>query len=157
LAVSPSVVPVVVDCSVIAKWELPSEEYTPEAMELFRDWGAGTVAVHSPDLLLSEIGSVFLRSVRRGRITEAEARVSIRNLLNLNYVLHDSRLLVPHAFEIAYQLNQRIYDCFYVAMAEREGMNFWTSDERFYNALNAHFSCVRLIAHYTAQRRPPSP
>lgn len=55
---------------------------------------------------------MFLRSVRRDRITEDEARVSIRNLLNLNYVLHDSRLLVPRAFEIAYQHNQRIYDCF---------------------------------------------
>jgi predicted nucleic acid-binding protein len=142
---------------VLVKWELSTEEYTSKAMELFRDWQAGAMAMHAPDLLLSEIGSTFLRAVRRGRLTPAQARASIDGLLMFPYILHDSRPLVPRAFEIAHQLNQRIYDCFYVALAEREGMNFWTSDERFYNALQAHFSCVRFIAHYTPQRVLPSP
>ena len=157
MAVSGSVVSIVVDCSVLGKWELPVEDHTPEAMEIFRDWQAGAVVVHSPDLLLTEIGSVFLRSVRRGRITEPEARVSIRNLLRLNYVLHDSGPLVLDAFEIAHQYNQRIYDCFYVALAERERMSFWTSDLRMYNALSAHFPSVCHIANYVAHRPPPSP
>jgi predicted nucleic acid-binding protein len=155
LAVPGGVVDLVVDCSVIGKWELPVEDHTPEAMELFRDWQARAVRVHSPDLLPSEIGSVFLRAVRRNRITVDEARASIRNLLSFNYTLHDSRPLVPRTFEIARQHNQRIYDCFYVALAEREGIEFWTSDQRLYNALRIHFPFVRFIADYTALRPIP--
>jgi predicted nucleic acid-binding protein len=146
------VIPLVVDCSVVSKWELPAEDYTPQAMELFRDWQAGAVRVSSPDLLPSEIGSTFLRSVRRGRITAVEAETSIRNLLSFNYVLHDSIPLVPSAFEIARQHNQRIYDCFYVALAEAEGIDFWTSDQRIYNALHAHFPCIRSISDYVPLR-----
>ena len=66
--------------------------------------------------------------------------------------MHDSRPLVDRAFEIAHQHDQRIYDCFYVALAEREGVTFWTSDQRIYHALSAHFPFVRLIADYLPQR-----
>jgi predicted nucleic acid-binding protein len=156
LAVSQAVAALVVDCSVVVKWELPAEEYTSEAMELFQDWQAGAVVVHSPDLLPSEIGSVFLRALRRDRVTDEEARASIQNLLSLDYILHDSRPLVPSAFEIAHRHNQRIYDCFYVALAERDGISFWTSDERLYNALHLDYPFVQFIAHYTPHRPLPA-
>ncbi len=142
----------VIDCSVIAKWELPAEDYTPQAMELLQDWEAGAVTLRCPDLLPSEIGSTFLRAVRRNRITEQEATASIQNLLNVDYELQSSSPLVHRAFEIALQLNQRIYDCFYVALAEREGVDFWTGDERLHNALNLHFPFIRLIANYVPLR-----
>jgi predicted nucleic acid-binding protein len=146
------VTPLVVDCSVLVKWELPDEEHRPAAMELFRDWQAGVVSLHAPDLLPSEIGSVFLRALRRGRITEAEARASIHGLLSFAYILHESGPLVHRAFEIAHRYDQRIYDCFYIALAEREGVNFWTSDLRIANALGGHLPFIRLIASYTPLR-----
>ena len=119
------------------------------------DWLAGAVTFRCPDLLPSEIGSTFLRAVRRDRITEAEATVSIRNLLAVDCDLQPSSPVVPRTFEIARQHNQRIYDCFYVALAEREGIDFWTSDQRLYNALHAHFPFVRFIADYTPLRTIP--
>jgi predicted nucleic acid-binding protein len=152
LAETRTIVSLVVDCNVVAKWELPAEDYTAEAMELFQDWQANAVSLYAPDLLPSEIGSVFLRAVRRNRITVAEAEVSIQNLLNLDFNLQPSRPLVPRAFEIALQHNQRIYDCFYVAVAEREGVDLWTSDERLFNALNTHFPFVRFIRDYMPLR-----
>ena len=147
----------VVDCSVLAKWELPGEDYTQEALEVYRDWEAEAITILSPDLLPSEIGSVFLRAVRRGRVAAAQAQVGMQRLLDLPYILQPSTPLVPRAFEIAHRHNQRIYDCFYVALAEREGVSFWTSDERLFNALNTHFPCVRFIAHYIPQRQSPAP
>jgi predicted nucleic acid-binding protein len=143
---------VVVDCSVIAKWELPAEDHTPEAMELLQDWEASAVSLRCPDLLPSEIGSTFLRAVRRNRITEDEATASIENLLNVDYDLQSSAPLVHRAFEIALQLNQRIYDCFYIALAEREAIEFWTGDRRLFNAMNAHFPFIRFIAAYVPLR-----
>jgi predicted nucleic acid-binding protein len=137
---------------VLVKWELPAEEYTAQAMEMLADWQSGTIAFRCPDLLPSEIGSTILRAVRRNRITEEEARVSIQNLLNVDYGLQPSVPLVHRAFEIARQHNQRIYDCFYVALAEREDIEFWTSDQRLFNALGAHFPFVRLLADYVPRR-----
>lgn len=54
----------VVDCSVIAAWELPNEPYAAESAELGQDWHAGAVEAHIPDLLPSEVGSAFLRALR---------------------------------------------------------------------------------------------
>jgi predicted nucleic acid-binding protein len=142
----------VIDCSVLAKWELADEDHRAEAMEMFRDWQAGAISLHAPDLLPSEVGSVLLRALRRDRVTQAEAMASVRGLLSFPYVLHDSRPLVERAFEIANQHSQRIYDCFYVALAERESMDFWTSDRRIYNALHHHFPFVRFLAEYVPLR-----
>jgi predicted nucleic acid-binding protein len=137
---------------VIAKWELPAEDYTPQAMEVLTDWQVGAVLFRCPDLVPSELGSTFLRAVRRDRITIENAAVSIQNLLRVDYDLQPSAPLVARAFEIARQHNQRIYDCFYVALAEREAIEFWTGDERLFNALHAHFPCVRFIADYVPLR-----
>jgi predicted nucleic acid-binding protein len=142
----------VLDCSILVKGELPGEVYAAEAMELARDWDAGAITVHVTDLIPSEIGSVFLKALRRGRITAGRARVSIERLLDMPYTPHASPPLVLRAFEIADQYNQRIYDCFYVALAEREGVDFWTGDERLCNALGAQFPCVRFIADYKPLR-----
>jgi predicted nucleic acid-binding protein len=152
MAVAPALEALIVDCSVLVKWELPGEVYATEAMALFSDWQAGAVSVHAPDLLPSEIGGAFLRAVRRGRVTEAQARVSIEGLLRFPYVLYPSVPLVDRAFEIAHRHGQRIYDCFYVALAEREGLSFWTGDERLYNALRAHHPCVCFIAGYAPRQ-----
>lgn len=152
MAIAPVIEALAIDCSVLVKWELPREDYTNEAMELFYDWQAGAVALHSADLLPSEIGSVFLRALRRGRLTEAQAQSSLQSLLWLPYFLHPSTPLAVRAFEIAHQHNQRIYDCFYVSLAEREDVDLWTGDERLYNALNKSFPFVRFIANYVRKR-----
>jgi predicted nucleic acid-binding protein len=151
MAVTPVVEDLVVDCSVLVKWELTSEDHSGKAMALFQDWQAGRVALHAPDLLPSEIGSAFLRAVRRGRLTVAQALQSVQGLLKFPFVLHASSPLVLRAFDIAHGQNQRIYDCFYVALAEREGTEFWTGDERLYNALRLQYPFVRFIANYTSQ------
>jgi predicted nucleic acid-binding protein len=151
--VSPrTVVPVVIDCSILIKWELQDEDYTDEALELLQDWRAGVVEFHAPDLLPSEIGSAFLRALRRGRVTAGQARASIQGLLAVAYSLWSSELLLERAFEIAEQHNQRIYDCFYVALAEQAGIEFWTGDERLANALGVHFPFIRRIADHLPRR-----
>jgi predicted nucleic acid-binding protein len=94
----------------------------------------------------------MLGAWRRGRISEGEARQNIRNLLSLAYILHPTPPLVEHAFDIAQQYAQRIYDCFYVALAEREGLPFWTSDERLFNARSGQLPFVRFIADYVPLR-----
>lgn len=143
---------IIVDCCVIFKWKLSSEEHASNALEMYFDWQNGAVEVHGTDLLPSEIGSAFLRALRRGRLTESEALAGTQELLALPFILHATTPLVTRAFAIANQHNQRIYDCFYAALAEREGMEFWTGDERFYNAVASHYAFVRWLANYQRKR-----
>jgi predicted nucleic acid-binding protein len=102
--------------------------------------------------LLSEIGGTVLRTLRRGRFTVAQAQASLGTLLAMSFDLRSSGPLVGRAFEIAHQHNQRIYDCFYVALAEREGVDLWTSDARLCNALGARCPFIRFIADYQPLR-----
>ena len=138
----------VVDCSVVVKWHIPTEDHAAVAAALFGDWEDHVVDVWVPNHLPSEVISAFLRASRRGRLTTDEAREAVRDLLALPFVLCDVTALADRAFTIAHQRQQRAYDCLYVALAEREGSELWTGDERLYNALHAQRPWVRWIADY---------
>ena len=142
----------VVDCSVIVKWKIPTEDHADAAEELFLDWQHRAVDVYAPNHMQSEVLSAFLRAHRRGRLTEAEAREAIRDLLALPFVLFDVAPITERAFTIAQQHDQRAYDCLYVALAEREGVELWTGDRRLYNALHFHYAWVQWIADYRRHR-----
>lgn len=71
----------VVDCSVVVKWKIPSDNHAAAAEELLLDWEHDAVEVWAPFHLQEEVVSTFLRAHRRGRITEEEAREAIRDLL----------------------------------------------------------------------------
>jgi predicted nucleic acid-binding protein len=137
----------VVDCSVVVKWYIPTEDHAAAAA-LFGDWEHQVVDAWGPNHFPSEGISAFLRASRRGRLTTDEAREAIRDLLALPFVLCDVTALADRAFTIAHQHQQRAYDCLYVALAEREGSELWTGDERLYNALHAQHPFVRWIADY---------
>jgi len=139
---------VVVDCSVVVKWKIPMEDYAAAAEALLGDWEQQAVDVLVPNHFPSEVVSAFLRAARRGRLTTDEAREAIRDLLALPFVLCDVTALADRAFTIAHQHQQRAYDCLYVALAERDGSELWTGDERLYNALHTQHPFVRWIADY---------
>src|SRR5438046_1396511 len=133
----------VVDCSVVVKWKIPTEDHAAAAEELLVDWEYQVVEVSVPNHFQSEVISAFLRAYRRDRITADEAREAIRDLLALPFVLCDVAAVADRAFVIAQQHQQRVYDCLYVALAERDGSELWTGDERLYNALHSQYGCVR--------------
>jgi predicted nucleic acid-binding protein len=141
----------VVDCSVVVKWKIPTEDHAAAAEALFVDWEHQVVDVSVPNHFPSEVISAFLRAFRRGRMTEDEAREAIRDLLALPFVLCDVTAIADRAFAMAHQHQQRAYDCLYVALAERDGVELWMGDERLYNALHAQHPFVRWIADYQPQ------
>ena len=64
-----------VDCSVVVKWKITTEDGAAEADALLLDWQQQAVELYAPNLLQSEVMSAFLRAHRRGRVDEREARV----------------------------------------------------------------------------------
>ncbi len=120
----------VVDCSVVVKWKISSEDYAAAADELLLDWESHAVDVWAPTHLQAEVVSAFLRAHRRGRITEEEAREAIRDLLALPFVLRELAAVADYAVRMAQRYDQRAYDCLYVALADEAGVPFWTGDQR---------------------------
>jgi predicted nucleic acid-binding protein len=142
----------IIDCRVVVKWKITAEDHADAAEELLLDWQQQAVELYAPTLLQAEMMSAFLRAHKRGRVSPEEAKEAIRDLLALPFQLLEIASFATRAFEIAQQHNQRSYDCLYVALAEREGIELWTGDRRLYTALHMHCGFVRWIADYRRKR-----
>ena len=53
--------------------------------------------------------------------------------------LHRSLTLLPRAYEISSQMRVGIYDCLYVAIAEREKCELITADDKLLKKLQPQF------------------
>jgi predicted nucleic acid-binding protein len=147
---------ILADSSSVAKWKLTMEDHAAEAAELLDDWEHGAVQICVPDQVFPELVSALLGSTRKHppRLTQAEAKAALEDLLPSPFKVFRTRgrKLLLRAFDIAARFNLRVYDCIYVALAERKRIEFWTADERLYNALHAQFPLVRWPAHYQRRR-----
>jgi predicted nucleic acid-binding protein len=52
--------------------------------------------------------------------------------------LHPYLSLLPRAYELSSQARIGVYDCLYVALAEREGCPLLTADDRLARSLPSH-------------------
>ena len=115
----------IVDASVAAKW-LFEEEQTANARTLFES-GQPLVA---PDLIFAEVGNVAWKRALRGEITAEHARAAVRALPQLLSMTTESGHLLYAALELALKLEHPVYDCMYVALAERHDAGLVTADTR---------------------------
>ena len=104
----------VVDASVAVKWVL-SEPGSPRALAL-RDEG-GLIA---PSLIAVEVGNALWKAVRRDGFARQDALDAIRAILLAFDALIPIEDLRLRALELSLELDHPIYDCFYLALAERE-------------------------------------
>jgi predicted nucleic acid-binding protein len=114
---------IVVDASVAAQWVL-EEASTPRANALRLE--SGLIA---PSLIAAEIGSALWKAVRRGVIASADALAAIEVALLPFEALIAIEELRIRALALAVELQHPIYDCFYIALAEREQAPLITADE----------------------------
>jgi predicted nucleic acid-binding protein len=119
-----------VDASVVVKWYI-DEVDSPIAHRLLED-GEDLMA---PGLLAVEVCSVAWRHARGGDITRAQGLEIAEDLGKGLIKLHATAPLAPRATAMALDLDHAIYDCFYLALADREGATLVTADHRFLDKL----------------------
>ncbi len=104
----------VVDASVAALWVL-EQERSAQALAVRNE-----PPLIAPSLIAAEIGSALWKAVRRGDVTRANALAAIETALLPFDALIPIEELRARALEFAIELDHPIYDCFYLALAERE-------------------------------------
>jgi predicted nucleic acid-binding protein len=75
------------------------------------------------------------KAVRRGETTHDNVLVALEAALLTFHELIPDAELYGRALEIAIELNHPIYDCFYLALAERERCAMVTADKRLLAAV----------------------
>ncbi|MBI5166176.1 MAG: type II toxin-antitoxin system VapC family toxin [candidate division NC10 bacterium] len=134
----------VVDSSIAVKWFV-EEEHTEEALRIFDDLLSGAKILWAPDLLISEFTNVMWKRVLAGDIDEAFAVQSVRDLLQIDLKIVESRELVSSALELAVQFRRTVYDSLYLALSLRLECPIITADRRLYKAVHPEFPGIRWV------------
>jgi len=135
----------ILDSSVGFKWVV-IEQDTQKARALRDDYRNAIHELHSPDVFSIEIGHALTRAERQGRIAAPQAGLLLADILNTAPLLHPSLPLLLRACEISSQMRVGIYDCLYVALAEREGCELVTADDKVLRVLQPQFSFITSLA-----------
>src|SRR5690349_5528756 len=112
------------------------ENLTPKARGIIKFWTTTNVTLAAPTLFQYEIIAVLRKHIYQGHITLQESLKGRDILLAqpIQFMFDDD--LLRRAYDLATRFNRpTAYDSQYLAIAERLGCDFWTVDERLYNAV----------------------
>jgi predicted nucleic acid-binding protein len=134
---------VIVDANIVVKWFV-AEDDSRAALDLR---ARGNLV--APDIMLVEYRNALLNKVRRRVISRAEARHAEREIDDVGVTIISSQPLLGHAFQLALDLGEPIYDCIYLAAASATDRVFITADEKFaakVSASNADHNRITLLS-----------
>jgi predicted nucleic acid-binding protein len=131
----------VLDSSVSLKWVLPEPD-SAKALRLRDRFHNGDLDLLAPDIFPLENLHTLTKAERQGRIPAGDGWALWMT------VMADCPLLQPHpplfqrAYDIASAARIGIHDCLYIALAEREGCEMVTADDRLLKNLQATFPFI---------------
>ncbi len=125
---------------------LVSEEHSLAAMALWEKWVEDDSQIIAPLLLRYEVTSALYRKALRGQISREDAFLALRHFLAIDIEWIDTPSLPERATELAEKFHRpNTYDCHYLALSEHLDCEFWTGDERLFNAVKSEFGFVRWV------------
>ena len=138
-----------VDASLLIRTLIPGP-FSDRALLLVQRWQGEKVRLFAPALLAFEVTSTLRRLVYLGEITAVEGEEALTRFLQMDISLSSRRDIFPLAWRLAQELNRpRAYDTAYLALAKLLDCNFWTADERLYNAACSKLSSVKWLGSAT--------
>jgi predicted nucleic acid-binding protein len=136
---------VVVDASLAAAWVLP-EAQSEAALGCAERWLAAGTTLHAPGLFVAELTNALHQRIRRGELSEDTARAALETIAAFDVELREEPGAPARALTLASSHSvPSTYDCYYLALAESHDCEFWTADERFFNAVRAREERVRWV------------
>jgi predicted nucleic acid-binding protein len=141
--------PVVCADSGVALKLVFAEADSPLAEVLWRAWDAEQTTVIAPSLWAYEVTSVVRKRVYRGLSPADLEEETFEALHRLPVQLSRPAGLHRRARELAQHFGRpATYDSHYLALAEMAGCEFWTADERLFNAVRDQLGWVRWLGSY---------
>jgi predicted nucleic acid-binding protein len=126
-----------IDTSVMVKYLCPDEQ-TPEAIALIVNALTQRTRLVAPCFAWAEVGSVLRKKVRAKLLTSTEATQIYTAYLSLSIDYVDTEILRLNAWQLAEQHGMlTLYDALFLACAEAESANFWTSDDAMLKQLSS--------------------
>jgi predicted nucleic acid-binding protein len=131
----------VLDASIAAKWFLSGHQETcgNEAVAVFEAFARGEIRLLVPDLFWPEIGNVFWKAAKGGRMTTESAAEAVATLVAASLPTAPCFPVIQDAFQIAAAFGTTVYDAVYVALAVARNLSFLTADERLVKILGQYF------------------
>jgi predicted nucleic acid-binding protein len=131
----------VLDSNIALKWVL-TEADSHKARRLRRDFQSQIHEPLAPDVFPIEVAHALAKAERRGVIPQGDANRLLTNVLSTPPQLHPYLPLLKRALDIASPARIGVYDCLYVALAEREGCELLTADDRLVRSLRPTFAFI---------------
>lgn len=142
-----------VDANAAVKLYL-NEPLADEAANLFALLAGTPPAVfHVPDLFHVECANIFVKQVKRGNCTAAQATAFLTALRSLPLVRTATFELSADALALSLAHGISAYDACYVALANRHAVTLLTADERLVRKMAGTASSVVWLGTW----KPPAP
>lgn len=139
---------IVVDASVVLKWQLNDEECVKQATALRDDFYLrGDIVLIAPHLLIYEVANGIATATRHKRIVRDKAIEAMNNLMSLGVELREMESI--SILDLALKYHLAAYDAAYLALAESEDCGLLTGDKVFYQAMIGRSPRVKWIGDYS--------
>jgi predicted nucleic acid-binding protein len=135
----------VIDSSVAFKWEVVEVD-SDKARRLRDAFRNGIHKLLAPDLFPSEVANSLLVAERGGRFPKGDYPTHLANVLATLPHLHQTIPLLPRVTAITSAFQVSVYDCLYVALAERENCELVTADSKLVKNLQGAFPFIVPLA-----------
>lgn len=130
------------------------EILTDAAIALMNALGETESQIIAPSLLHYEIVAVVRKWVYRGLTSPENANAALSTLLHYPVRTVMDEALLRRAYDLANIHNRpAAYDSQYLVVAERYECDFWTTDERLYNAVSSQFPRIFWLGNQRPQNR----
>lgn len=144
---------VVVDSNILVALGLSDEPLHNQASQLLLMWQNTGTTLAAPRLFRSEITAVIRKVVYQQRISHEQGREMLARFLIYPIEFYEDDALLKAAYELADEFHRpRAYDAQYLALAQRLSCEFWTADERLFNAVKVAFANIRWLGNWVVTK-----
>lgn len=116
---------IVADASVAIKWYVRESD-----SEIAQRILAAPETIHAPSLLRLELANGLWKHWRRKLVAADQVEEAVASLERTVACWHDDAALAEAALKLTLALDHPIYDCVYIALAQRLGAALVTADRR---------------------------
>lgn len=133
------------DISAALCWVLPRPT-SPRAVRLRDEFRRGVHTLIAPSIFPAEAAGALTKAERQKLVPVGQAAVLLADILATPPALHPYESLLARAVDLSSRTRTGLYDCLYVALAEREGCELVTDDLKMIASLGPQFAFVVPLA-----------